>query len=351
MKRITYISTVNEKLDDAEIKSIGRIASQKNRLVGVTGILVSAHDYFFQIIEGEEHAIDSLIERIRLDCRHRDLLILRAEHDVAERMFPAWSMRTVQLMDAGDLILQAIRMMLENIAQSHRVIERYTQPSVLKFLTEGINPLNVPARKTEKLVLFTDMVAFSYLSDRFPVEEVVEVVNAYLEICSTEIVAHGGVVTKYVGDCVIAHFSLEGADDALKACLEILKKLRLLREGAGSCRLMRFLYGGFGLAAGTVIEGNVGSSVKMDFTILGATVNMAARLESLTREVGRPIAMSESVKEHATHPWLFRPLGDFKLKGCESAVPVFSLDDTATEDFKSHEVLVSDVKHYCGAFK
>ncbi len=348
MKRIIYISTVNRHLSEEEIESIGQISARNNSGVGITGVLISVHDYFFQVLEGDEDAIAQVIERIRRDPRHKDMHILKAETEITERHFPKWSMRTIRLAGSGDIILQAIRDMLQNIAQSHRVIERYTQPSVLKFLTEGVNPLTVLPRKTDKIVLFCDMVGFSYLSDMFPVEQVAEVVNAFLEVCSTTIADHGGVVAKYVGDCTIAYFEQGQSDSAISACLDVLRRVGEMRGNNHDCHLMKFLYCGLGVAAGTVIEGNFGSSVKMDYTVLGGTVNMAARLEALTRQIAKPLAMSESVMQGAQENWAFVHVGDFQLKGAGKSCPVYSLNDPLMDDFKDHSHLIEDMRQACG---
>ncbi|HUL14099.1 MAG TPA: BLUF domain-containing protein [Methylococcaceae bacterium] len=344
MKRIMYISTATQRLSGAEIDEIGRISSRNNLKVGITGILFSAHEFFFQILEGEENAVDRVLSRIRSDPRHRDLLILKAEHDIAERLFAKWSMKTVRLNSTNDIILQAMRIMLENITESHRIIERYTQPSVLKFLTEGINPLSVPVKKTEQIVLFGDIVAFSYLSEKFPVEEVADLVSQFLEVCSLRVVENGGQVTKYVGDCVMAHFPPDEADGAVAACLNTLKDLQELRSNADKCRLMRFLYCGFGLSKGPVIEGNIGSRIKMDYTVLGDMVNLAARLEGLTRSIGKAIAMTESVRDACTQPWNFAAMGDFQLKGQSRPLPIYSLDDAVVGEIRTHEMLVDEMQ-------
>lgn len=344
MKRIMYISTTSRKLDDQEIEEIGQKSTRNNARVGVTGILLSAHEFFFQILEGEAEDVDGVLDRIRRDPRHGGLLILKAEHKVTARLFADWSMKTVRLEGISDVLIQAIRIMLENITESHRIIERYTQPAVLDFLTEGINPLEVPVHKTEQLVLFADIVAFSFLSGRFPVEEVAELVNLFLEISSREVVAHGGQVTKYVGDCIVAHFPPDRADDALRCCLAILRQLEDLRLSAGKCRLQRFLYCGMGLSKGPVIEGNIGSSVKLDYTVLGDIVNLAARLESLTRELNSAIAFSEPVKDACHEDWGFTKIGEFHLKGQSHALPIFSLDDPIVLQMKSHQAILQDIE-------
>lgn len=334
MKRIMYISTLASTLPDREIRSIGRTASQNNRRIGVTGVLLFAHEFFFQILEGEPETIDRLIEVIRRDRRHRDLLILKVERDITERLFPNWSMRTIRLEETQGMILQAVRMMLENITQSHRIIERYTQPTVLRMLTQGINPLEISAKKAERVILFGDMVGFSRLSHKFQVDEITDVVNAYLDICSRRVTEFGGEVSKYIGDCVMAHFPSGHADAAIEACLAILGDLRDFRRSQKGSRLAGLLFGGFGLAAGWVIEGNIGSTIKMDYTVMGDPVNLAARLEALTRTIQRAIALSEVVRHCTTRPWPFECVGEFQLKGQEHPHCVYSLHDPLVYDFK-----------------
>jgi class 3 adenylate cyclase len=287
------------------------------------------------------------MERVGRDPRHRDVLILKVEEDIIERIFGQWSMRTVLLDGTDDLILQAIRIMLENITESHRIIERYTQPAVLQFLKKGMNPLNVAVNKTEQVILFGDIVGFSHLSGLFPVEEVADLVNLYLDISSQSIVEHGGQVTKYVGDCVVAHFPPERADDAVRSCVAILRKIQSLRKEAGQCRLQSFLYCGFGLSKGPVIEGNIGSSIKMDYTVLGDIVNLAARLESLTREIGKALALSEAVKDACQEPWPFICTGEFQLKGQMNAQSIYTIDDPAVSDFMTHQEIIQAASQNC----
>lgn len=347
MKRIMYISTTTRKLTDEEVEEIGRTSTTNNAKVGVTGVLLSANEFFFQILEGEEKDVETVMQRIKNDPRHQGILILKAEPDVPFRLFGNWSMNTVRLEGISDMLIQAVRIMLENITETHRIIERYTQPAVLRFMTEGINPLKVPVRKTEQVVLFGDIVAFSYLSGQYPVEEVAELVNFYLETTSQKIAEHGGQVTKYVGDCVVAHFPPDGADAAIRACLEALHIIQGARRTAGRCRLQKFLYCGFGLSKGPVIEGNIGSSIKMDYTLLGDTVNLAARLESLTRDIGKSIAMTESVRDACRESWNFIHVGDFLLKGQKVNQSIYSITDPAVDDIKDFDEISQLLNERC----
>jgi class 3 adenylate cyclase len=347
MKRLMYISTTTRKLSDAEVDEIAAKSVVNNSRDRVTGVLLSAHEFFFQILEGESEDVDRVLTRIRNDVRHRDILILKAEPDVKERIFSEWSMNTVRLEGTGDLLLEAIRIMLENITESHRIIERYTQPAVLAFMTEGINPLTVPVKKTQSVILFADIVAFSYFSSLYPVEEVSELVNLFLDVSSKIIVNHGGQVTKYVGDCVVAYFPEDGVDNALRASIEILESVRNLRNSAGKCRLQSFLYCGIGLSKGSVIEGNIGSSTKLDYTVLGDIVNLAARLEALTRSVGKALALSDEVRTAAKENWTFVNVGEFQLKGQADAQSIHSIAHDAVDDFPSYKAIIESASGHC----
>jgi len=347
MKRITYISSFARPMDSDEIDELGRASSRNNRTRGVTGMLLCVHGLFFQIIEGGEQDVAELFQTIKEDPRHQDVLCLKTELDVTERLFPKWSMHTVNLEKSGDKVLQAVRVLLQNIGESHRIIEKYTQTSVIKILMQGINPLTVPVQRTDKIIFFGDIVGFSSLSEAFPVEEVADVVCRFLEVCSSTIVSHGGEVAKYIGDCVMAHFDPSQADDALQASLDILHELERLRRQAGECRLLKFLYCGIGLSQGHVIQGNIGSSIKMDYTILGDAVNTSSRLESLTRTLGKSLVFTHLIKNGTQKPWRFVSCGQYQLKGKETECDVYTLNEPIVSEIKTSQEINQQIRTVC----
>ncbi|MEO0341095.1 MAG: adenylate/guanylate cyclase domain-containing protein, partial [Bacteroidota bacterium] len=95
------------------------------------------------------------------------------------------------------------------------------------------------------------------------------------------------------------------------------------------------LYSGFGLAQGPVIEGNMGSTYKTDYTIIGEAVNVAARLEGLTRELRQALLFTESFKQLTSKPWTFANLGHFHLKGMENNEEIFTIDHPLVQAFKT----------------
>lgn len=307
LKRLLYVSTMLIPMSDADILELGRLSSLNNRKLGLTGILISVHEYFFQILEGPEAVLDGLLDKIRCDARHRDVTVLSAEYGLSERLFSDWGMRTICLNDDSSVLMQAIRIMLRHIAQSHHIIGCYAQPAVLKLLTEGINPLAVPAKRTEKIVVYGSLAGFAQLSEAYPVELAVEAANSYLETCSACVVEHGGQVARYLGDSFIAYFAPAQADAAIAACVDAERGLARLGQAN---RLFQGLRPAFGVACGSVVEGNLGSSLKMDYTLIGPAVDQAMQREALARSKGQAIVLDATVQRGARSAWAFQDLSE-----------------------------------------
>lgn len=337
MKRLTYISQISRELSVQEIQNISEVSIRNNQRDDITGVLLYLNGIFFQIIEGKEDKIESLYKKILVDDRHNNILCLKAEYDVTERMFPNWAMKTINLEQNLELLVQPIKSLLQTVTESHRVLEKYTQPSIIKLINQGMNPLKNEPQLVEKVIFFSDIVAFSTVTEKWPVNDVVRLVNHYLTLCTRVISSYGGEVTKFIGDCVMASFAKEQADAAVSASVEILEGLKILRENAPAQSPLHFLYTGIGLSYGPVIEGNMGGSVKMDYTLIGDAVNVAARLEALTRHLPYALVFSTEVKMHCRENWPFIYLGEHQAKGKQELLEVYSIEQEITN--KSNDEL------------
>lgn len=327
MKRLTYISKFARDLTPAHIETLGSSAAIKNRDIGITGVLFSLNGMFFQILEGPEPDVDALFANILLDRRHKDVVCLTSENNIAARIFPSWSMKTINLDDTEEQLLEPVKVLLQRLAETHKIIERYTQPSVLNILTQGLNPLWIRPSRVTRIVLFADIVGFTGLGERYDVEEIVAFVNRYFEICAYDIVSHGGEVAKYIGDCAMALFPENAADGALDTALAILEHAAAVRAQAPPGSPEALLHCGIGIARGEVIEGNIGSSIKIDYTVVGDAVNCAQRLEDLTRILPCSLAFSRELREASVQSRPFRNLGHYPVKGRRAAMEVYTLDD------------------------
>jgi class 3 adenylate cyclase len=325
MKRITYMSRFAANLSAADVEQIGSHAAAKNKKAGVTGVLFSLGSMFFQIIEGNGEQIDDLFELMRQDPRHLGVVCLKSESNVIQRLFPDWSMKAINLDAETGQVMAPIKLMLERIGESRQIIDSYTQPSVSQMMESGINPLEVPLQKVERVMLFSDIFSFGSICNTSPLDDVSELINTFLEICSRQVMSHGGEVAKYIGDSVMATFKPEQAGSAIDACMGALEDLESLRDSAPKESLLRVLYGGFGIAQGAVIEGNIGSTVKLDFTVIGDAVNTAARLEAMTRALNRPLLLTDQVMCGLETSWEFEDLGKMNLKGKEDVDHIFTV--------------------------
>ena len=334
MKRIIYISKLTNPLSNKEIEEIGIIASRNNMEINVTGTLVFFEKMFFQIIEGDDIAVDQLYGKIRNDPRHYDILRLKTEYEINDRLFPTWNMKTINLDNNVDDLLRPIKILLQTVVESHSIIERYTQPTVLKILNKGLNPLTVKPVPVEKVILFADIISYSAISEKTTLEGTLLLLNTYFEICSRIILEKGGEVNKFLGDGLMAYFDIEQGDIAIQACMDILEELSNLRQNSSKDSPLKLLNSCFGLAQGEVIEGNMGSDFKTDYTIIGDAVNVAARLEGLTREVKRSLVISELLKKSTKEPWSFISLGKYNLKGKKHISEVYSIDHDIVNKYK-----------------
>ncbi|MEI6331436.1 MAG: BLUF domain-containing protein [Pseudanabaena sp. ELA645] len=346
MKRLTYISNFSRSLTKKEIEDIGNISQTNNSREGITGVLLSCRGIFFQILEGEEDRIDRLYERILRDDRHNQILCLKSELNVFERRFPEWSMEVILLDENNDIILQPIKVLLQTLGESQTILSSYTQSGVLQAIASGLNPLTLKPRYTEKIILFADIISFSSITEKLEVGEVVELLNQFFTICTKQIAANGGEVAKFIGDCTMAYFDGNCADDALRASLSILADLELLRNQAPIHSPLRVLYTGIGLSKGIVLEGNIGSQTKKEYTVIGDAVNVAARIESLTRQLNRFLVFSAPVREGLSDRWKPVRLGDFHTKGREEIVEVYSIDDLLTFQKSDYQKLKQEIKQH-----
>lgn len=332
MKRITYISQLAPEVTGEALAGIARVAAEHNRVAGITGVLVAVGGFFFQVIEGPADRIDALMIRIRADRRHREVRILDCEEGVAARLFPDWAMRPVDLDSSSDDVLRPIRVLLERLAHSHAIIQRYTQPAVMRILERGLDPLSVPLRRCERVILFADLVGFSRLVEQFPDEAIAGMVTRFIDICDGRVAAAGGEVSKVIGDCVMAFAPREQVDGMIAAALAILGDLHRCRADAAGGSAEACLRCGIGLSLGPVLEGNLGSQRKSDFTVLGDAVNVASRLEAVSRTTGQTLILSAPLRAAARQGWPFATLGCHHLKGKSEPQELFTVTDPLTDD-------------------
>ena len=177
--------------------------------------------------------------------------------------------------------------------------------------------------------LFTDIRDFTKLCEKLPARDVITMLNRYLNIETKIIFDNGGDVDKYVGDEIMAFFAGPKKEiNACKAALEIREAL--YREQQAAIKVGREPVSiGIGINAGYVVFGPVGSETRKDFTSIGDTVNLAARLEGANKQYGSKTIISESVYNNLNNAFICRELDYITVKGKTEAVRIFEiLQDT-----------------------
>jgi class 3 adenylate cyclase len=335
MKRMYYVSRFARPLSKRDLANIHDTAVRNNQRNRVTGFLVCLGDTFFQVLEGPSSVVDKLYhDRIVPDPRHTDVFCLKAESEVQQRMFPGWNMKVFNLNDQTEALPFAFRQMLTALLESSHTIAHYTQPSVFRLLERGINPTLVRPRRRRVTVLFGDMIGFSIFAEHLKPAALIDLINDHIEVCTNVVSRNGGEVNKLTGDGVLAYFPQKTADTAIESAIEIVQGMKRRRARSPKGSPQRLLYGGVGLANGYVYEGNIGLGVKRDFTVLGNTVNLASRLESLTRDLNVRVTLSSSVVKHAERNWPFVSLGHRKLKGQSRSREIYSLSSLPSLDIR-----------------
>lgn len=181
----------------------------------------------------------------------------------------------------------------------------------------------------EAVIFFSDIRGFTALSEMMEPEQVVEMLNEYMTSMVAVIRSHGGIVDKYVGDAIMALWGIPigNANDvhqAVKACLGMRLELAKLNEKRKS-RGQPVLKIGMGLNLGRVIAGNIGSDEKMEYTVIGDSVNLASRIESMTKEYGTDLLISKTVYERVQSAYLFESCASAMVKGKTAAIEVFKV--------------------------
>ena len=210
-----------------------------------------------------------------------------------------------------------------------KLFGQYVSKDVYDHLVTNPELARLGGARREMTVLFSDIRGFTSVSERGQPEDIVRTLNEYFTRMVALVFKHGGTLDKFVGDMVMALFGAplddpDHADHAVEAALDMIVELRTLNEG-WTAEGRPELDIGIGINTGPMIAGNIGSDLIMSYTVIGDAVNLGSRLESLNKQYGTRIIISESTKEHLKKKYMFKPLGDVIVKGKTKPVAIFEL--------------------------
>jgi len=194
---------------------------------------------------------------------------------------------------------------------------------------QDFNWASLRAEKRTLTVLFSDVRGFTTFSEKYPPETVIATLNEHLNMMVSVIFNYQGTLDKFVGDCVMAFWGApipqpNQAELAARAALAMIEGLEKLNEkwqseGRPTLKI------GVGINTGEMLFGNIGSEQRMDFTVIGDSVNLGARLESATKELHASIVISDATYQQIRSQARVRPLGEISVKGKEEKITVYEL--------------------------
>jgi len=231
---------------------------------------------------------------------------------------------------------------------------KYVSQGVVNDILSGDIGIRLEGRSLEVTVLFSDLRDFTSLSESLTPQETGQLLNTYFDAMIPIVFNCQGTLDKLMGDAIMAFFGAPGelgdhpqkaAESALKM-VEELERLKTERNEKGIKSLMM----GVGLNTGPVIVGNLGSQRFMDYTVIGDTVNLGARLEGLNKTYGTSIIVSQSVAERLESNLVLRELDRVRVRGKGDAVTIFELfglrDDLDQEKSRLLEIFLSGRLQY-----
>jgi adenylate cyclase len=208
---------------------------------------------------------------------------------------------------------------------------RYVSPEVVRRLADDYQAIALGGQRVPVSVLFSDIRGFTAMSEKMAAEDVVEMLNEYLGSMAEIVFRHGGTLDKFIGDAVMAFWGAplprpDHAGCAAGAAVEMLEELERLNrkwESEGRPAGLRI---GIGINTGDAVVGNIGSlGHKVEYTVIGDTVNLASRLEGLNKEMGTAVLLSPATAAALGDGWDVAPLAEVHVKGKENAVQIFEL--------------------------
>lgn len=240
-----------------------------------------------------------------------------------------WAWHQSLVLPIAALLVLLVAQMLWHLAlnflretqQKRWVAERFGQyipPELVEDMVDSGESFGLEGEERELTVLFSDVRGFTAFSEAIPPSELTHVMNRLLTPLTGAIHQHQGTIDKYMGDAIMAFWGAPLHDDqhaehALQGAFAMLEALEAINheftaEGKPALAM------GVGLNTGSMSVGNMGSSFRMAYTVMGDNVNLGSRLEGLTKAYGVSIIVSESTAEQLPH-WCFRRLDKVRVKG------------------------------------
>ena len=216
--------------------------------------------------------------------------------------------------------------------QIKKQFEHYLDPRQVKRLQDNPDLLALTGERKYATFLFTDVRGFTSMSEKLDPTEVTEIINVVLTQQVEAVQKYGGMVDKFIGDAMMAVFNApldqeHHEEEAINAGIQIIHNMQKANEELERRGIEERIKIGIGINSGYAVIGNMGSDTRFDYSCIGDSVNLAARLESSTKTVGKDLLIGESTKERSKRSLI--KLEPIEVKGKEKLINLYTINDSA----------------------
>ena len=211
--------------------------------------------------------------------------------------------------------------------QQRKLLHTFASEMVAEQLM--VNGFSLGGKKINASIMFTDIRSFTTLSEKSNAADIIELLNDYYAAIFEPISRHGGIVNQIIGDGLMALFGITNQSndhqrDAVLAALDMMDTLKIFNEKQAASEKIQIKIG-IGIASGAVVAGYAGTQHRATYTCVGDTVNLAARIEAYTKEVGRPILFDAETCAYLPKSIQVDSLGEVLFRGKTTPVQVYAI--------------------------
>ncbi len=261
--------------------------------------------------------------------------------DIAIASGYMWTSRMILIDWSSIVIIGSIvwtHLIYNNFARENRLklqikkqFEHYLSPDMVKKLQKNPSLLKLGGETKELTFLFSDIRGFTPISEKYKSnpQGLTVVINKFLTPMTDIIMKNGGTIDKYMGDCIMAFWNApldtkNHKELAIKSALEMIDKLKELNDtnGFGDNNKLNI---GIGINSGKAVVGNMGSEQRFDYSVLGDAVNLASRLEGVSKNYDATLVVGEDTYKDVSTKYNFKKLDDVQVKGKSNKVAIYSV--------------------------
>ncbi len=320
-------------------------------------VVVPFHDFFGNVIQTQKQTIFisfgimivfSVL--IYFASRHISVPIIQLAKDVDRICHFDFS--TPKKIDSHIVEIKTLESSISAMREAIRSFGRYIPKDIVKALVAKGKEITLGGERRSITLMFSDIFNFTTYSESLPIEKLTPFLTAYFDRLSKIILETEGTIDKYIGDSIMVFWGAphDVDDQEAKACITALRCLsscqKMQKENPTENWLSRF-----GLHCGEAIVGNIGTTERMNYTVMGDTVNTAARLQELNKQYHTSIIISETVQKKIGVKFISRPLDYLAVKGKTIKILIYELAGTAEGEFACSTEQVDLCKEFTIAYE